>query len=489
MDFYVPYESYLQEYRYKYLALFHALRAAILDGTVPNGTKLPASREMAAMYQLSRGSVNQVYEMLMSEGYVSTEVGRGTFVQVKPTVRQCTSHETVPIRLSEWGMRIMRLQEAWQSQPHDRATVMAAEPDEISFEMGRVSIDHFPTEMWNRALHGEVRRMVDSQRWEAFASEGHLPLREAIALHLRRMRGIQTGAEEIMIFNGSMQALALLSHLLIREGDRVVVENPGYLGIRRAILAAGGHPLPQAVDDQGIMPQDWEERLLFVTPTRQFPTGAVLSLERRQQLLAWASRRDAVIVEDDYDSEFRYGGRPIEPLKTLDREDRVVYVGTFSKTMYSDLRIGYAVLPRSLVAPMRLAKELYEPHPPSLLEQRALAVFMNSGGYERHLRRMRRVYGRNARLFYQQLSEQLGDLFQFTVCDAGLHLYATWRKSAGAYEAFRQAAAQHGVRWTGGGGYQHAAARPAACFGFSHLTEEQIAEGVRRLKMAWDSMV
>ena len=196
--------------------------------------------------------------------------------------------------------------------------------------------------------------------------------------------------------------------------------------------------LTAPVDDDGIVPEDWEAKLLFVTPTRQFPSGAVLSASRRLKLLDWASRRDAIIVEDDYDSELRWNGRPVEPLKALDRDHRVVYIGTFSKTMFVNLRIGYVVLPQSLVEIFRRAKSLTKPQPSGMAEQRALAHFMMSGGYAGHLRRLRRNCGRRLIHFREEM-RRLERWFRFVPADAGLHMYAQWRGAAEEYAIFKAA--------------------------------------------------
>ena len=219
--------------------------------------------------------------------------------------------------------------------------------------------------------------------------------------------------------------------------------------------------------------------LLFVTPTRQYPTGAVLSARRRAELLAWASRQGAVIVEDDYDSELRWGGRPAEPLKALDREERVVYIGTFSKTMFVDLRVGYVVLPESLLEPFRLAKALLEPHPSALVEQRALAHFIGSGAYAKHVRRMKRVIGRRLLAFREEVEARLARWFRFVPADAGLHMYAEWRGDAGSYAELQARCSARGVNWSLGDSLWEGddAAPCTALFGFAHLKEAQIALG------------
>ncbi|MDU4696593.1 MAG: PLP-dependent aminotransferase family protein [Paenibacillus sp.] len=499
-DFTIPLASFSEKYRTKYLAVYHALRAAILDGTLPEGTRLPATRELAQLYGLSRGSVSQAYDMLHADGYVRSKVGSGTFVAGGWQPPRTDDGPKAPIALSRWGERVTAAMALGGEA--DEAPLVAAKPGPggaraaaapagtsapvpISYKDGGPWQALFPTAEWNSAMAWAARSKPGANRSEGAAPAGEPELRAAIAAHLRRSRGIAAEAEHICLFNGSMQAITLLTQLLLGEGEPAVLENPCYYGISRAVAACGGIAVPAALDGDGLVPRDWDARLLFVTPGRQFPTGVVLSHARRRELLAWAARRNAVIVEDDYDSEFRWGGRPLEPLKALDREERVVYVGSFSKTMFAALRVGYAVLPRALVRPVVSAKALYEPVPPARLEQRALARFMRTGGYERHLRRMRRHYGAKQEAFRRGLEQELGELFHLRPADAGLLLYAEWRRTPEEFQAFRQAAAARGVQFRDAATYRVAPGPPAACFAFSHLDENSLLEGVFRMKAAW----
>ncbi|MGG3456596.1 PLP-dependent aminotransferase family protein [Paenibacillus rhizolycopersici] len=499
-DFTIPLASFGEKYRYKYLAVYHALRAAILDGTLPEGTRLPATRELAELYGLSRGSVSQAYDMLHADGYVRTAVGSGTFVAGGLQPSQADDGPKAPIALSRWGQRVSAAMaiggdagEAPLAVADGLGGARTAPPPEaaavpISYRDGGPWEALFPEAEWNSALAWAARSKPGTGSGEGADPAGEPELRAAIAAHLRRSRGIAAEPEHICLFNGSMQAITLLTQLLLGEGEPAVLENPCYYGISRAVAACGGVVVPAALDVDGIVPRDWEARLLFVTPGRQFPTGAVLSHARRRELLAWASRRNAVIVEDDYDSEFRWGGRPLEPLKALDHEERVVYVGSFSKTMFAALRVGYAVLPRALVRPVASAKALYEPVPPARQEQRALARFMRTGGYERHLRRMRRHYGAKQEAFRRCLERELGGVFRFRPADAGLLLYAEWRRSPEEYNAFREAAAARGVHFRDAAAYQITPGAPAACFAFSHLDDKMLIEGVFRMKAAWEDI-
>ncbi|WCN39638.1 PLP-dependent aminotransferase family protein [Aneurinibacillus uraniidurans] len=480
MDFRVPFHKFRQEYRFKYLALYHAIKEAIATGTLSQGMKLPSSRDLAELYQISRGSVNKVYDMLVVDGYVDSEVGRGTFVTFQANNERLLEKAETRLKLSNWGEEICRMPLRKQTEE--------GSPIKVDFRVGRTDYSSFPFNQWNRFMYSEVRNFLTKQHEEAFVVEGHLPLREAIAIHLRRTRGIPASAERIVVCNGSMQVITLLAQLLINQGDPVIVEEPSFTGIKKAITSAGGVPIPTCVDGDGIQVQEWESRLLFVTPSRHFPTGSVLSQDRRRQLLDWAARQGSIIIEDDYDSEFRWGGRPVEPLKALDQEDRVVYVGTFTKTTLPDLRIGYVVLPECLVEPMVRAKQLYEPHPSTIMEQRALAAFMKSGHYERHLRRMKRVYGKKYAMFYRMLQKKIGLLFNFIKSDAGLHIYGSWKGMESEYVRLQSICRQKGVIWEDATTYFMSPSAPAACFGFSHLNEEEMEEGIRLIFEAWESI-
>lgn len=514
MDFMLPLESYVERYRYKYAALYHALKDAIWEGRLEEGMRLPSSRWMAKHYGLSRGSVAEAYEMLQADGYVHTEIGSGTYVAFAASSVSSPTEEA-PILLSPWARRVMgteqphrqqdegrlcssisssnRLPETKASQYsfgaaiHTPGTADAPSPSDISFVPRRMPEDHFPEAEWRRSLSAAAA--ANAVNRGVADAKGSLELREAIAAHLRLTRGIRTLAERIILFNGSMHGIALLTQLLIQEQDEVVLEQLCYPGIRRAVEVCDGRIVAAELDGEGIIPDDWKARLLFVTPARQFPTGAVLSLQRRRELLSWASRTGAVIVEDDYDSEFRWGGRPIEPLKALDTEERVIYVGSFSKTMPEDFRVGFAVVPPSLVEPLLSAKQLYDPIPSGQLEQRAMAYFMTRGSYARHLRRLTRLYEVRYSVFTTWMKYYTDSLFDLEPTDAGLHVFGRWRQDPASYEVFRRAAAARGVWMRDMKDYSLSPSVPAVSFGFSHLDEQQLEEGARRMQLAWQDVL
>ncbi|MGG4129272.1 PLP-dependent aminotransferase family protein [Paenibacillus illinoisensis] len=471
----------------KMKALYHAVRDAIHDGNLVYGEKLPSTRELAASYHISRGTVNQVYDTLTAQGYLQSEHGRGTFVAYQADlsheeyqVKSCTHH------LSAWGNRIQQLEQQTPQQTVQVRDHSKENSEMIDFSKYQPDLSKFPYDEWNNRLYAEIRHREENviHASASVSSTGDPKLREAIAAYLRRMRGIHVDAEHIAVTAGSMQAIALLTQLLADPGDHVVTESPCYVGISQAIMAAGAKLIEANLDGQGLFPQNWDARMLFVTPSRQFPTGEMLSLERRQTLLDWAHRRDAMIVEDDYDSEFRYRGMHVEPLKTLDKEGRVIYLGSFTKTLPFEVRLGYVVLPPTLADTFRKAQALYEPRPVNLIEQRALAAFMTSGQYERHLRRMNRLYSRKFHMLLKLLNQQLSTWFDWVENEAGLHVFGWWRGKASAYEAFRASARSEGVHYSEVSSSTSDGIKVGIYLSFAHLSDAQIQEGVARLQKA-----
>ncbi|EHS59214.1 MocR-like pyridoxine biosynthesis transcription factor PdxR [Paenibacillus sp. Aloe-11] len=501
MDITVAYQRAIQKYHHKYLALYHALRDGILNGSLAGGTRLPSSRDLAVMYGISRGSVAEAYDMLLAEGYVESTVGRGTFVIEQAAMQSDPfpigqQNQNPPVAkqkapaLSAWGQRIMQLEREREllSSPAFAADRDDTQQSLISFQAGEVVLEGSSQLAWKSAMAAAGKDLQKPLSDSATVSvNGDEWLREAICHHVGRTRGITAHPDQVVLCSGSMEVITLLCQLLIDEQDHIILENPCYSGIHRAVTASGGQIQAAELDQQGIIPQDWDSRLLFVTPGRQFPTGAVLPLARRQQILQWAVSRSAWIIEDDYDSEFRWAGRPIEPLKALDRADCVIYVGSFSKSMFSSLRLGFAILPAALAQALTAAKRLYDPLPPARLEQRALARFMMRGDYARHLRRMTRIYRSRYDVFQREM-QQLSELFYWQQSDCGLHAYAIWKHEHAPYHHLMRTAHDYGVTWRDAADYQLTPGPPAACFNFAHLTEQQIIEGAKRLRQAWDSI-
>lgn len=317
-------------------------------------------------------------------------------------------------------------------------------------------------------------------------SAGYQPLREAIARYLVQSRAVQCDADQVIIVSGSQQALDLVTRVLVDRGDEVAIENPGYLDARRIFLAQGAKLSPIPVDESGVVVEHLSTRsaahikLIYVTPSHQFPTGAVLSLPRRLELLAWATQAGAMIIEDDYDSEFRYGGRPIPALQGLDQGNSVIYIGTFSKVLFPALRVGYLVVPKALVRVLANAKRLTDRHAP-LLEQQVLTDFINEGYLERHIRRMRTLYDQRRQTLMEALLLQVGKQVTILGENAGMHLMIRLDTPLSDEEIIGKAA-QLGLDLVNAESYYlEGTGRGEFVIGYADLSLEEITQGVQRL--------
>jgi GntR family transcriptional regulator/MocR family aminotransferase len=362
-------------------------------------------------------------------------------------------------------------------------------PLPFDFRPGRPDWDTFPRQVWGRLTARQVR-----ERSEQLASygdpAGYRPLREAIATHLGQTRGVRCSAEQVVVVNGSQQGADLLVRLFLDPGDHAALEDPGYAGAALTLRAHGMTVRPVPVDDDGLdvsalpSPDDpAAPRLVYVTPSHQFPTGATLSLPRRLRLLEWAARRGALIVEDDYDSDFRYSGRPLESLQGLDTHGVVAYVGSFSKALFPPLRVGFVVLPPRLVEPFVAAKWLAD-RQTATLDQQVLSDFIGEGHFERHLRRMRRLYQGRRDTLLRALRTHFGDTLTPGGDGAGLHLVG-WLPAGEDATALSLEAARLGVAAPPlDPYYQGKVRRPGLMLGYAALDEVRIVEGIARLAHA-----
>jgi GntR family transcriptional regulator / MocR family aminotransferase len=373
--------------------LYRGLRQSILEGRLPPGTRLPSSRSLSIDLGLSRNVVLMAFDKLLDEGYVEARVGSGTYVSMtlpdaamapwRPRVREVAS--SPPPRLSAHARRVLAL------APLPAPTAPLRSGLRYEFRYGLPAIADFPADAWSRVVARRARGLrITSLRYGR--ARGCQPLREAIAQYVTRARGVVASPDQVMVVNGSQQALDLVSRLLLDPGDRVVVEEPCYQGARHVFLAARARLSPVPVDDAGLdvarLPRRGSIRLAYVTPSHQFPLGGLMPLGRRLELLRWAEDTGAHVLEDDYDSEFRYEGKPVEAVQSLDRSGRVLYAGTFSKVLCPSLRLGYLIVPTSMMPALAALKFLADMHTPTF-EQEVLADFIVEGHFERHLRRSR----------------------------------------------------------------------------------------------------
>jgi GntR family transcriptional regulator/MocR family aminotransferase len=363
-------------------------RLKIYAGELSPGEKLPSTRTLASDLGVSRSTVVTVYEQLASEGYIETAAGSRARVSLnfpRPTKAHRPSLKPIQNeqrKLSDYGRRTLELK---------LPVTPEIKPREINFLYGAIADEDFPRLMW-RKLHNQALVKRQTHLYYA-APEGCVELRSELQSYLLRARGLSCSQEQIIIVQGAQQAIDLCARLLIEPGSEVLMEEPCYLGARLSFKAMGANISQIAVDEQGLMSEQLpnvKNALIYVTPSHQFPLGSVMSIGRRRELLTWAARNRCWIIEDDYDSEFRYGLKPVQPLQSLDVDGSVIYIGTFSKTLSPQLRLGYLVLPDELVKVFRQTKQLTDRHTPSP-DQLVLAQLIRNGAYERHIRRVRRA--------------------------------------------------------------------------------------------------
>jgi GntR family transcriptional regulator / MocR family aminotransferase len=463
--------------------LYEELRQAILKGRLLPGDRIPSTRQLAKSLSISRTTVTQTYDRLLSEGYIETVVGSGTFVCSQlpddllhsAPVPSSGTTTRVPVQLSKYGVSLAQT----ENVPR------VPEPDlYINFRYGRPAFDQFPIELWRKLLS---RHCSSNLEWLDYSRDvlGYKPLREAIAKYLSRSRAVNCHPDQVLVVNGTQQALDLIMRLFIEPGNVIAMENPGYLSARLIFETQGAKLLPVPVDESGLVVEDLARakeqiRLVYVTPSHQFPTGAILSLPRRLELLTWSSTTGALIIEDDYDSEYRYGDRPIPALQGLDKSDSVLYIGTFSKVLFPSLRIGYLVLPKSLVSVFARAKWLSDRHLP-LLEQQVLADFIEEGHLERHIRKMRTVYDKRRQVLAKAFNKNFGEKATILGEQAGIH-FMVQLQTPFSDEEIIKCAEQAGVGIMSAA--PHYLKQPSMgefIFGYGELTEQQLVEGIDRL--------
>ena len=463
--------------------VYAGVRSAVLAGQLAAGVRLPPTRDLARELGVSRNTVLLAFRQLMAEGYLEGRVGAGTYVSAAPPdamlraerARSRRKRPAPSMALSDRGSALASI-----SVSAPRATPGIAPR---AFRIGVPDTASFPFAEWARIV-ARIWRDPEAELLAYGDPQGYEPLRAAIAAHAGAARGVRCDASQIIIVNGSQQALDLAARLLIDPGDPVWMEDPGYLGARAALQAAGARLVAVPLDDEGIdvaagVRMQGDARLAYVTPSHQFPAGtAAMSLRRRFELLQWAEQAKAWIIEDDYDSEYRYAGRPITALQGLDGGERVIYVGTFSKVMFPSLRLGYVIVPPQLVDAFVRARALADRHGPSV-EQAALAEFMRAGQLERHIRRMRARYAERQTLLVDLLRRQTRGRLDVRASETGLHLTA-WLPDGVDDRAVSARLAAAGVDAAPISAYRMTSqGRGALLLGFAAYEARAIAAGVR----------
>ncbi|MGX0622457.1 GntR family transcriptional regulator / MocR family aminotransferase [Cupriavidus metallidurans] len=406
--------------------LYAIIRQEILAGAVPAGSKLPASRLLAKEIGVSRNTVLYAYEQLLAEGYVTASTGSGTFVShTVPDHRALhngsAANGTITVPAVQQHPNRFALSRRGQ---HLVSHASASDRQWGAFVAGVPDVSLFPHAVWARLLNKHWRN--PSPQLLTYAHHGgYLPLKKLLAEHLRLVRSVRCEPDQIILTTGIHQAVDLTTRLLADPGDKAWMEDPGYWGTRSLLASAGVEPIPVPVDDEGIAPSPATlqnpPRFIFVTPSHQYPLGMMMSLSRRRMLLEYARQRGAWIIEDDYDSEFRFEGRPVASLQGLDDNDRVIYMGTFSKTLFPGIRMGFMVLPKPLAPHFATGlSELYREG--QLVQQAVLADFIEEGHYATHIRRMRQRYAQRQALLREAIANRFGADWPTSTHEAGLHM-------------------------------------------------------------------
>ena len=476
--------------------IYAAIRRAILEGLLAPGAPVLSSRALAADLGVSRTTTLLAFEQLTAEGYLTAHRGSGTFVAA-----------ALPDDLAR--VRVARMPTRLTHPPISRrgAALAATPPAAIrvpgpprAFRIGVPALDLFPVRLWTQLVTRRLRSITRGQL-DYGDPAGLLELREAIADHVRTARGTTCTADQVFVVAGAQRGLEIVCRMLLDPGDRAVMEDPGYPGARSALLAAGAHLVHGPVDEHGlnvdvIARKPDAARLAYVTPSHQFPLGVPMSLARRLALLRWAADGRAWIVEDDYDSEFRYGARAIACLHGLDTDGRVIYIGSFSKTLFPALRLGFVIIPPDLHDTLRAIRRVGEYHPP-LVDQAALADLMHDGHFDRHLRRMRAAYQERVEALEAAAVRETAGALRLRPVHTGLHAVADLEE-VGAEEVFREAFAR-GVELMPLSAYvfgrtpSRAKRRAhdldrALMLGFGAVRPDAIARGMERLAAAIDAV-
>lgn len=459
--------------------LYAQVKQSILRGTLGPGMQLPPTRVLCRLLDVSRQTVLNAWDQLMAEGYLDGTVGRGTFISAKLPVAQRE-------RTARGLMRPLSARGAQYANAMER--VRYHEGPLRAFRVSMPALDLFPFDVWSKL---EARRWRHPDHHMGYSDPaGYAPLRELLSVYLRASRGVNCTPGQIVITSGSQQGLYLLSQLLLAPGDKVWVESPGYQGACAPFVAAGAQVCAVPVDAQGMdvafaAARYPDAKLVFATPSHQLPLGVTMTLQRRLELLRWAATHQAWIIEDDYDSEYRYTGPPLASLQGLDRADCTLYVGTLSKVLFPGLRLGYVVVPPALVEPLVHAKAVIDRHN-AIVPQMVMADFMAAGHFGRHIKRSREAYAERRQALLDGIAAHLSGELDCGPSDSGLDLCVHFRRSLDE-QMVVQAGARQGIELRPLAYYANPAAtpecatRPGLVLGFSALSVPEIAHGVQVL--------
>jgi GntR family transcriptional regulator/MocR family aminotransferase len=451
--------------------IYRQLLSAILDGRFRPGERLPPTRELAQRLGVSRNTVAVAYEQLTADGVLIGRVGAGSYVN------EGIPRGAMPRRALAGAVQPLA---HWQSLPPP--IELASTTSAYDFSVGIPDARLFPSTTWRRFLASEWRTPI-AQYARYGSPEGHKGLRAAIARHIGLSRAVRADASDVIVTQGAQQAFDVIGRVLIGEGTCVAVEDPGYPLVHRLFRSLGAAVVGVPVDEEGLRVEaiPRQASLVYVTPSHQFPLGMAMSFRRRAELLAWAERRGAMVIEDDYDSELRFDGRPLDPLQSLDRTGRVIYVGSFSKVLLPTLRMGFLVAPGSLRAALLTAKQLTDWHG-DLIAQAALARFIDSGLLARHIRKVMQVYAVRHAQILESLERRCGRRLRAIPSAAGLHLAAVAEGTSANIRRAVDRARSRGVRVGVLSDYSLGApCDTGVVIGYGAIPSSRIDDGLRQL--------
>jgi GntR family transcriptional regulator / MocR family aminotransferase len=476
-----------------YRQLYDRFRAAILNGQLKPGRKIPSTRSLATELQVSRITVLSAFEQLRAEGYLETASGSGTYVSrsIPDDLVRLRQLSTQPARSS----RVALESNAARPLSSFGQALLSTPPQPWSNRTGPFSaspaLDHFPFAAWSRLVIRHSRQ--PGKEMMAYSDPiGHLPFRQAIAEYVGAFRGVQCDPEQVMVVNGSQQALEIAARVLLDRHDAVWIEEPSYPGARQVFVRAGTRLIPVPIDDEGLDVKEAvrrcrSARAIYITPSHQYPLGVTMSVSRRMLLLDWAVRHSAWIIEDDYDSEYRFSKRPVAAVQGLDVNNRVIYIGTFSKVLFPSLRVGYLIVPKDLVRAFSLAREMFDLFSPTLY-QAVLTDFIREGHLARHIRRMRMLYQERHDVLTEALRKQIGPTIEIVTAKAGMHLIVRLPAAMDDLK-IALAASRAGIVVTPLSiCYQRKPRRGGLILGYGGSDQQQIREGVGTLASVLGSL-
>ncbi len=478
-----------------YRQIYRTIRGAILKGKFYPTMPLPASRLLAKQLRVSRMTVVNAYDQLLAEGYLETKAGAGTFVAAQlpeeflnaPEIKyQQDENNAFPrqINFSAYGKHLLKKRTAILC--HHGST--AFEP----FQQGIPAIDKFPFEVWSKIAQ-KWQKKPPAKLLGYHHSAGYKPLREAVAAHLESARGVHCTPEQVIIVNGTQQALDLIGRIFLDAESEVFVEDPCYFGARDVFSATGARLVPVPVDKEGFNVHEARKksekaRLVYVTPSHQYPLGITMTLGRRMNLLEWARETGSFIIEDDYNSEYRYAGRPLASLQGLDRDGRVIYLGTFSKTIFPALRLGCLVVPPDLIGVFTAARTLTDLHSPAV-EQAVLAEFIAERHFSRHIRRMRGIYEERQQILVAEAGKYLQGMIEINAAEAGMHLIG-WLPAGVSDREVSRRASDAGLKTSPISALcLNETLRGGLFLGYTAFDEKQIKAGVKKLGQVLEKFV